>query len=58
MLCLGLQELALDIGGDGLLGKALILQLCLEIRQVGLGLSQLGCGLQVLLLDLRAAEFQ
>lgn len=52
-----MQELTLDIGGEGLLGKALILELCLEIRQVGLGSSQLGRILQAFLLDLRAAEF-
>ena len=34
------------------------LELGLEIRQVGLRLSQLGGSVQVFLLDLRAAEFQ
>ena len=58
MLRLGLEELPLDVGGDGLLGKALILDLRLEIREVGLSFSQLGCGVQVFLLDLRAAELQ
>ncbi|MDE0626857.1 MAG: hypothetical protein OXH99_10700, partial [Bryobacterales bacterium] len=58
ILCLGLQELPLDIGGDGLLGQALILELGLEIRQVNLGFFRLGRTLQLFLFNLRAAQFR
>ena len=58
MLRLGLEVLGLNVRGQGLLGQALVLQLCLEIRQVGLGGPQLGLRVEVLLLDLRAAQVQ
>ena len=58
VLRLGLEVLGLNVRGQGLLGQALVLQLCLEIRQVGLGGPQLGLRVEVLLLDLRAAQVQ
>ena len=58
VLRLGLQVLSLYFADHGLLGQTLVLQLRLYVREVGLRRPQLGLRVEVLLLDLRAAQFQ
>ena len=58
VLRLRVQVLALDLGGHGSLGESRILQLRLQIGEIGLSLFHLRFGFQILLIDLRAAELE